>query len=79
MNFHINSKEYFSNKNKINETSLEYEECYLIKQKSVYKIIIWKLEKEIIIQCKNYKIKINEKNLIFLVKLKQNKIVKAYK
>ena len=65
MNFHINSKEYFPNKNKINETLLGYEEYYLIKQKSVYKIIIWKLDKEIIIQWKNYKIKINEKNLLF--------------
>ena len=65
MNFHINSKEYFLNKNKINETLLGYEEYYLIKQKSVYKIIIWKLDKEIIIQWKNYKIKINEKNLLF--------------
>ena len=79
MNFHINSKEFFTNKNKINETLLEYEEYYLIKQKSVYKIIIGKLEKEIIIQCKHYKIKINEKNLLFLEKLKLNTIDKAYK
>ena len=79
MNFHINSKEHFSSKNIINETLFEYEEYYLIKQKSVYKIIIGKLEKEIIIQCKNYKIKINEKNLLFLEKLKLNTIDKAYK
>ena len=61
-----------------NNNILKYEEFYLIKQNSVYKIIIGQLKNEILIKCKNYEIKINNNDLSILTKLTLKTINEAY-
>ena len=57
---------------------IEYEEYYLIKGKSVYKFIIGKKKTEIIIQYKNYELKLNNKDLSTLTNKNINTIDDSY-
>ena len=63
---------------KINENISEYEEYYLLKKNSIYKISIEKLKDEIIIKCKNYEIKLNNSNLSQITKSILKTIDEAY-
>ena len=55
----MNSDKVTNIDNKLLNSSLEYQEYYLIKENKVYKFIIYKGKIDIIIKCKNYEIKIN--------------------
>ena len=57
---------------------IEYEEYYLIKENCVYKFIIGKKKKEIIIKCKNYELILNNKDLSTLTKTNLNTIDDSY-
>ena len=67
-----------SNENKLIENIMEMEEYYLIKDNNVFKIIIEKLNNEIIIKCKNYEIKLNNNNISLLTKKLMSTIEEAY-
>ena len=56
----------------------KYEEFYLIKENNVYKFIISKREKEVLIQCKNYEIKLNSNNISIILNSMKFKIEQAY-
>ena len=62
----------------LNKEILKYDDFYLIKDNNAYKIIIEKLEDEILIKCKNYKIKLNNNDLSILSKSIINTINEAY-
>ena len=55
----MNKNITFKENNNLNNI-FKYEEFYLIKDNNVYKFIISKREKEVLIQCKNYEIKLND-------------------
>ena len=57
---------------------IEYEEYYLIKENCVYKFLIGKKKKEIIIKCKNYELILNNKDLSTLTKANLNTIDDSY-
>ena len=56
----------------------EYDEYYLIKDKSIYKIIIGKLKNNIFIKSKSYITIFNEKDLSILLNIEFHSIYKAY-
>ena len=67
------------NKNEIIEDFIEYEEYYIIKENNAFKFIIGKINREIIIKCKNYEIKFNNDDLSILTKSIFNNIDDSYK
>ena len=69
-----------SNLNEYNifENLFDYEEYYLIKEKTGYKFIIGKRSNNIIIKCKNYELIFNNNDLSILTKLILNTIDDAY-
>ena len=78
MNALITPSENNLNQNNLFETLYEYEDYYLVKDKNAYKVIIGKLRNEIVIRCKNYEIKLNNKDLTILTKSVLNTIEEAY-
>ena len=70
---------YFNLNNNNQIFEFKYEEYYLIKDNIIYKTIIEKIEKEIIIKIKNYIIIFNLRNLEILTKIKFIDINNAYK
>ena len=64
--------------NNIIENTSEYEEYYLLKKNSVYKIIVERLKNEFIIKYKNYEIKLNNNNLSKITNGIFNNIDEAY-
>ena len=57
---------------------IDYKEYFTTFLNNVYKIIIGKIESEIIINCKNYLISFNLDELFLLTKMKFNSVDKAY-
>ena len=58
----------------------DFQDYYLIKENSVFKIVIIKLEKILLIKCRNYQIQLNIDNLSELIIInKFNSIEEGYK
>ena len=57
---------------------IEHEEYYLMKENNIYKFIIGKEERRIIIQCKNYEIELNNNDLSILTKSIFNTLDDSY-
>ena len=64
--------------NKLFKELLNYQEYYLIKENIIYKLIIYTKNSNIIIKCKNYKIKMNLNDLGLLTKKNFNSFDEAY-
>ena len=79
MNNLIKLNDNYSNKDNLVENLFEYEEYYLIIEKSVHKIIIQKEKNELIINCRNYYNKLNNNDLSKLVSSDFKNIDEAYK
>ena len=60
------------------ETILEYEEYYLLKENIIYKISIEKTESEIFFKHKNYRINLNHKDLSLVMKTDFGSINEVY-
>ena len=58
----------------------EFQDYYLIKENNVFKIVIIKMEKILLIKCKNYQIQLNIDDMSELIKIKKfNSIEEGYK
>ena len=79
MSIKITSVEYNNyNDYLLNETILDYQEYYLSKESNIYKVIIYKRNKDIIIKCKNYQLSIDINNLQELTRSYFNNIDEAF-
>ena len=78
MNEFITPKGNVQNKKKWYESIIECEEFFLIKENSVYKIIIANRKSEILIKCKNYEIHLNNNDFSILMKTKFNSLNELY-
>ena len=55
-----------------------FQEYYLIKENSIFKMKIGKKKTEIFIKCKNYSISFNKEELSLLIKMSFNSINEVY-
>ena len=58
----------------------DFQDYYLIKENSIFKIVIIKMEKLLLIKCRNYQIHLNIDDLSELIMIKKfNSIEEGYK
>ena len=69
---------HITNFSEIEQSNIDYQEYYLIKENIIYKIVLFKNENTIIIKCKNYMISFNHHDLSILTNHKYISIDKAY-